>query len=133
MKKLMEIFSTKQPRTAREFAGFPIRYEEREISPTEDDRIMADGRPVYAWWNEIQSLRQREPELRQREKDLQGKMILLRIAEWAYSRDMLTGDTLLRIKQVSLMNSDPVSELLNHPEKYVEKIEAGDATKEEAK
>lgn len=119
LKKLVEVFSNKKPETAREFAGFPIRMEEREISAVQDDRIMADGRPAYAWWNEIQMLRQREPELQRRETVLRGKTILLRIAEWAATQDILTGDTLLRIKQSPITSSDPALELLEHPEKYV--------------
>jgi hypothetical protein len=125
LRKFVEIFSNKQPTTARELMGFPIRLEEREISAVEDDRIMADGRPAYAWWNEIQMLRQREPEIQRREMALREKMIVLHIAEWAMVKDFLTGDTLLRIKQLPLMAKDPALELLEHPEKYV--TVAGDA------
>lgn len=119
LKKFVEKFSTRQPRMAREFAGFPIRLEEKVISPVEDDRIMADGRPAYAWWNEIRMLRQREPELQKRETALCEKTIVLRIAEWATAKDMLSGDTILRIRQLPLMERNPVLELLEHPEKYV--------------
>lgn len=126
LKKFVEILSTKKPKTAREFVGYPVRMEEREIGPVEDDRIMADGRPAYAWWNEIQMLRAREPELQRREMELRQKTIVLRIAEWAMSQDMLTCETLLRIKRLPLMSSDPALELLQHPEKYVSVPHQGD-------
>lgn len=119
MKKFMEIFSSKPPKTAREFAGLPIRFEEREVTPTEDERIMFDGRPAYAWWNEIQMLRDREPQLREREQRLKELTIVLRIAEWAMQRNIVTDDVLLRIKLLPLAHGDPIAELLNHPEKYV--------------
>jgi len=119
IKKFVEIFSNRTPRTAREFAGFPIRLEQKEIGPIEDDRIMADGRPAYAWWNEIQMLRQREPDLQKKELAMREQMIVLRIAGWAASRGMLTCDTLLRIKLLPITAKDPQLELLEHPEKYV--------------
>lgn len=119
MKKLMEVISSKLPKTAREFMGFPIHLEEREIHPVEDDRIMCDGRPAYAWWNEIQMLRSREPELQKQEMAFREKAILLRITDWCYSRDMLSNDTFLRIRQTPLTALDPIAELLNNPEKYI--------------
>lgn len=119
LKKFIEKFSTRQPRTAREFMGFPVRMEEKEITPVEDDRIMCDGRPAYAWWNEIQMLRQREPELQRKEMQMREQMVVLRIAEWATTQDILSDDTILRIKRVPISHKDPTLELLEHPEKYV--------------
>ena len=120
LKELTEVFSIIAPRTARHFVGYPIHVERKEISAVEDDRIMADGRPAYAWWNEIQILRRREPELQRKEIALQEKIIVLRIAEWAVKEDMLqTGDTFLRIRQRPLTVSEPALELLQHPERYI--------------
>jgi hypothetical protein len=119
LRRLVEVFSGKKPTTAREFVGFPIQLEERYITPVEDDRIMADGRPAYAWWNEIQMLRQRESELHKRDMDTRKRIIALRIAEWAVERDILTDDTLIRIKRLPLTAKDPLLDLMEHPEKYV--------------
>ena len=99
--------------SAREFAGHPMH----------DDRIMSDGRPAHAWQCELEMLREREPELQRREKELMDRFSVLRIAEWAYQRDILQPwDTLLvlRIKPPAITTKgDPLRELLEHPEKYI--------------
>ncbi len=119
MWKLVEKFSAKKPKTARELMGFPIRLEWKEVGPIEDDRIMADGRPAHAWWCEIEMLRAREPELQKREAALRERFRVLRIAEWIFTQDPIADEVILRIKRLPLsMERDPERELLEHPEKF---------------
>jgi len=42
-----------------------------------DDTIMADGRPAFAWWNEIQMARQREPALERQARSVRDKAAIL--------------------------------------------------------
>lgn len=118
--KFVEKLKTKPPKTAREFMGFPVELEWKEVGPTQDDRIMADGRPAYAWWNEIQMLRAREPQLQKKELELRGQFRVLRIAHWAFASEVISDDILLRIKRLPMtLATNSENELLEHPEKYV--------------
>lgn len=118
--KFVEKFKSTPPKTARELMGFPIELEWKEVGPSQDDRIMADGRPAYAWWNEIQMLRSREPQLRKKEVELREQFRILRIANWAFAQEVFSDDILLRIKRLPLaMNRNPEQELLERPAKYI--------------
>ena len=91
-----------------------------ELKAIADTRIMADGRPAYAWWNEIQMLRAKEPELSATEQRLKEQFILLKICEWAFSQDLVSGDILIRVRRDFTLTTErhPEMELVNHPEKY---------------
>jgi hypothetical protein len=123
MWKFVERLKNREPRTAREFAGFPIEYDWKEvpisIAAIQDDRIMADGRPAHAWWAEIQMLRQREPDLRKREADMTSQMIALRIAKWAITQELPSGDTLIRYRWDRIC-LDPAAKFMENPGKYCE-------------
>jgi hypothetical protein len=117
--KFVEKLKNRPPKTAREFAGFPEELEWKEVGPTQDDRVMADGRPAWAWWNEIQALRAQGPTLQKQAADLREQYRVLRLAEWAFMQDAVSGEVLLRIKRLPLcLAQDPETEILNHPEKY---------------
>jgi hypothetical protein len=111
------------PRTARQLMGFPIEYEWKEVSVEEaimrSELVMPDGRPMSAWWFEIQQARERKPDLEKREQRLREQFIFLRVAEWATAGDPLTGDVLIRFKP-SLARPE---EIANNPEKFCEKLE----------
>lgn len=118
--KFVEKFKAGTPKTARELVGFPVELEWKKVGPSQDDRIMADGRPAYAWWNEIQLLRAQGPNLEKQAADLREQFRILRIASWAYAQEVFSDDILLRIKRLPMiLNSNPEQELLEHPEKYI--------------
>jgi len=127
---LVEKLKTKKPKTAQEFVGMPIEYEWKEISigekATRDDRIMADGRPAYAWWNEIQMLRSKEPELQTAQMKIVEQMIILKIAEWATAQefgDPLNDTILVRFKRgMLIMSKDPSLEVMKDPGKFCEVV-----------
>lgn len=90
------------PQTARQLMGFPVEYEwkevDAELAATMDDRIMADGRPAHAWWAELQDLRHKAPQLEKDRSELNDQFSVLRVAKWAYARDPLSSDVLVRVK-----------------------------------
>ena len=106
MNRRVQIFVEKLrqgiPRTAREFAGFPVVYEEREVTLDEaiirNETIMPDGRPMRAWWFEIQEARKRKPDLEARELRVREQFLLLGIAKWAIARDPLNCDSVIRFE-----------------------------------
>lgn len=105
------------------------------IAAIQDDRIMADGRPAFAWWNEIQMLRQREPAIQKREMALAEKFTVLRIAEWAIMPLMTidgNDDLIIRVRRSPLILSKiGASDLAEHPEKYCEVMSAEPLPREE--
>lgn len=107
------------PRTARQLMGFPIEYEWKDVSVEQaimrSELVMPDGRPMSAWWFEIQDARKRKPDLEEREKQIREQFVLLRIAEWAIARDALTGDMLIRFKP-SLMAT--ANEIVRDPGQF---------------
>jgi hypothetical protein len=128
--KFVEKMKTKPPKTAREFMGFPVELEWKEVSPCQDDRIMADGRPAYCWWNEIQMLRAQAPSLEEKQRRLWKEFQVLRIAKWVFMQDAITGEVLIRIKRLPLeMAKDLSRELTEHPENFcsIEKPNADSA------
>lgn len=98
-----------KPKTARQFAGFPVELEWRELkSPCEDDRIMFDGRPAYAWWAEIEDYRRQQPQREKAWRELAERFRILRIAEWVIAHDYNTFDVLIRFKQSITANPDDI-------------------------
>ena len=127
--KLIEKLPEKMSRTAREFMGFPVVYEVKDIPMPQaaimDDTIMADGRPAHAWWCELEMLRKREPELQRKEMVLAEKFATLRIIEWAVAPicgpGMIDDVLLIKVKRAPLMMSKVgMGDLFEHPEKYCE-------------
>jgi hypothetical protein len=113
LKKLKQILSDRKRRN--ESLKEKIQYEHA----IHDSRIMFDGRPAYAWWNEIQMLRAREPKVQQTEKTLLDKMKILKIVEWAYTQpDVLSNDIVVRIKTDYFGTNDPHLEFLKDPGKF---------------
>ena len=106
------------PRTARQLMGFPIEYEWKDVSVEEaimrSELVMPDGRPMSAWWFEIQQARERKPDLEKREKELRQQFMLLRIAKWATAQEAFSFDTLIRFTPT--MTDE--SELIRYPEKF---------------
>jgi len=88
--------------SARHLMGFPVELEWKDVPTAEaavqDDRIMADGRPAYAWWNEIQMLRREKEQSQKDTISLQDQFIVLKIAKWFRMQDVLTNDVIIRIK-----------------------------------
>ncbi len=62
--------------------------ETTDIKAIQDERIMADGRPAFAWANEIAMLRAENERLKSSEqvKGLQDWMAALHIAQIAYNQ-----------------------------------------------
>ena len=80
---------------------------------------MADGRPAFAWWNEIQMLRHQAAEKDQALFRFREMQVVLRIAQ-VLSPDSL--DVLIRIKPRLDVRPD---DLWQHPEKYAEIVRNG--------
>lgn len=75
-----------------------------EEEAAHDERIMADGRPAFAWWNEIQMLRAEKAIVDSSASDLKDMMALLRIAECQVTDNRLNGDliiTLTRLERIA--------------------------------
>lgn len=102
------------PRTARQLMGFPIEYEWKDVSVEEaimrSELVMPDGRPMSAWWFEIQDARKRKPDLEEREKQIRERLVILRIAEWVTAHDALTGDVLIRFRPAATLNAREITE-----------------------
>jgi hypothetical protein len=120
-----------KPKNTRQLMGFPIEYEWKEVSvdtaAVQDDRIMADGRPAYAWWNEIQMLRDKESMLQKKEKELLDQAFVLRLAKWAYTQNPMLAeyDLVLYVNRwKAAFAYDPTVEIVAHPEEYV-RVEKG--------
>ena len=73
--------------------------EEVKLAATQDDTIMADGRPAYAWWNEIQMIRKSEQDIGQERKRLYELYALLSVEEIQSSIDQATDSVMIKIKK----------------------------------
>lgn len=105
----------------RNFFGFPIKIEPHEYTdPIHDERKMRDGRPAYAWHNEIQMLRKENRELKESAFKLREQFAVLRIAEWAIFREPVGENLHITIKRWPLVTAqgDPMAELVNNLDKY---------------
>lgn len=56
--------------------------------PEHDERIMSDGRPAFAWWNEIQMLRADKARVDNLTNELQDALALLGIVNIALYQDI---------------------------------------------
>ena len=89
--------------------------ESLEVKAVHDERVMADGRPAFAWWNEIQMLRaekRRDSEQVEFNKRL-GR--ILRVVEFKTWND-IEGDIHMVLTRHSLLHPDATM----FPEKYLE-------------
>ena len=89
-----------------------------DIQATQDERIMADGRPAYAWWNEIQMLRREHERLEPARLNLQDQFILLKIARWAVHEEPWSRCICIRLDRDEALLAEGKDALLNNPEKY---------------
>jgi hypothetical protein len=100
-------------RTAREFAGWPMEMEWKEVDVAEacirDERIMPDGRPAHAWWCEIESLRKELKQLQTAEGRIHQEFIALGIAKWAMMQEAFSFDTLIRFRPSIIASADEIS------------------------
>jgi hypothetical protein len=83
-----------------------------------DDRVMADGRPAFSWWNEIQMLRKKDEDLKEAARHLKEAAAALGVAGWAITRDPNTLDLLIRVRRGVILETDPLHTLATNPEKY---------------
>jgi len=64
------------------------------IPVEQNDTLMPDGRPMWAWWNEIEMLRARKKDVEERSKLLN---IGIKIQK---HHDFKTGDLVIRFSQI---------------------------------
>ncbi len=82
-----------------------------------DETIMPDGRPFFAWKNELTMLRAGEPRIAKANKRLTDLFKLFRIIEFRWNEIPATGDFNILIRRSDvIMNKD----FQYHPEKYCE-------------
>lgn len=70
---------------------------------------MPDGRPLFAWQNEIEIASARYEEAQALMREAKTLMKLLRIAEVEQKKDLESGDIIIRFRMSSLVR-DPHSE-----------------------
>lgn len=80
------------------------------------ETIMPDGRPFFAWENEIAMLQRREPNLKKRKKELSDLMKILKVVEIEIHEERKTGDILIRFKRNDVLKKD----FKYYPEKYAQ-------------
>ncbi len=70
------------------------------MEPAHDERIMTDGRPAYAWHNEIQMLRREVAELKSSERyeQLQTLERVLGVVRWQIERSPAEMADVLTVK-----------------------------------
>jgi hypothetical protein len=75
-----------------------------------NETIMPDGRPMFAWENELSMLRKAYPEAKKMMEEAKSLMKLLKIAEVETKNDIQTGDLLVRFRMVDAVTSmgDPL-------------------------
>ena len=77
-------------------------------SEIEDMTIMPDGRPFFAWRNELEMLRNQASSLETRQKETYHMMQLLKIASIEQQQEPWTGDILVRFRMIdSIMDLSP--------------------------
>jgi len=90
-----------------------------EKSEINDETIMPDGRPFFAWKNELEMLRAEGRGVEQAKREFAWKMTALGVYEIALRDEPQTGDILIRVRRVDAI-------LRNNP---LEAIEKGEVTK----
>lgn len=63
-----------------------------------DETIMPDGRPLFAWSNEIEMLRAREDDVRRAKEDFERRMKVLNVVEMQWFDDCRKSEMVIRIK-----------------------------------
>lgn len=89
-----------------------------QMKPPEitDEIIMPDGRPFFAWNNELSMLRQHEIDLASREVELNHLAKILGVVRIEREQDQKTLDITIKIKCVDMLKRDRD----DPPEKYWE-------------
>ena len=74
--------------------------EEREIT---DETKMPDGRPLWAWRNEVEMGRSKRKHFEEMKREVGLKWVLLNIVEIQQQREYHTGDYLFRVSRADQM------------------------------
>lgn len=88
--------------------------EDAEIAQAaiQDERVMVDGRPAFAWWNELQRLRMEAREAKELSGQCQALMRVLKVATVVWDTDPRFGDIHIKVSQKDLMlMDDPVRDI----------------------
>lgn len=80
--------------------------EKSEVLEVTDNTIMPDGRPFFAWGNELSMLRKQRPEISARNRELNHLMQLLQIAHIEQQKDWATGDLIIRLRMVDAIKAN---------------------------
>lgn len=73
---------------------------------------MPDGRPLFAWRNELEMLRSENDGVRRDRAEVDTLMRILNIIEIEESREHNSGDYLIRVKLMDAVTASDASELL---------------------
>ena len=86
-----------------------------------DEQIMSDGRPAYAWWNEIQMLRSQARRVAENNKRADAMFKVLGVVRWAVEQHSptLSTDIHVRVKDMALLQ-DSWDEVLKRAELITE-------------
>jgi hypothetical protein len=68
--------------------------------PVHDERIMCDGRPAFAWWNEIQMLRADKARVDNLTQELLDMQALTGIVRTYLEEHPNTGDLVIRLSRL---------------------------------
>lgn len=63
-----------------------------------DETMMPDGRPLFAWRNEIEMLRQREADVKVQRQDFERRMKVLNVVEMQRFDDCRKSEMVIRVK-----------------------------------
>lgn len=77
-----------------------------------DETIMPDGRPLFAWRNEIEMLRSEAKDVESAKSHLGVEWALLDIIKIEQQREYHTGDYLFRITRADVMSSNNPAQIL---------------------
>lgn len=93
-----------------------------EITP---ETIMPDGRPFFAWQNELSMCRNDYQKNKQDRAEIENLMTILRVVEIEEQKQPHDGDYLFRIRRSSILDANSAGQALAAAE--VERI-SGEAT-----
>ena len=77
---------------------------------------MPDGRPLFAWRNEIEMLRAEAKHIEEERKRVKEWAAILGVVEIEQERELHSGDYLIRVHLLDLINSSNVNDALKHAE-----------------
>ncbi len=70
-----------------------------------DETIMPDGRPLFAWRNEVEMLRSEARGAEDAKREVARMIVLLDIIQVEQNRELHTGDYLIRVRRGDIVNS----------------------------